>query len=243
MSVLDSLDKNKIPQHVAIIMDGNGRWAKSKGMPRVYGHNEGVKRVREITEVAAKLGVKYLTLYAFSTENWNRPAYEVNALMTLLVNTIDKELKTLMKNNIKLETIGNIAELPSKSYKSLLKGIEMTKDNDRMTLVLALNYSGRWDIVNAVNKIVENKVVPPVTAGTFKSYLSTAAYPDPELIIRTSGELRLSNFLLWESAYSELYFTSVKWPDFKEENFYEAIYDYQNRERRFGKTSEQLNEK
>ena len=243
MSVLDSLNKNKIPQHVAIIMDGNGRWAKSKGMPRVYGHNEGVKRVREITEVAAKLGVKYLTLYAFSTENWNRPAYEVNALMTLLVNTIDRELKTLMKNNIKLQTIGNIMELPSKSYKSLVKGMDMTKDNDRMTLVLALNYSGRWDIINAVNSIIENKEKIPVSADIFKSYLSTAQYPDPELIIRTSGELRLSNFLLWESAYSELYFTPVKWPEFKEENFYQAIYEYQNRERRFGKISEQLNKK
>jgi len=243
MSVLDSLDKNKIPQHVAIIMDGNGRWAKSKGMPRVYGHNEGVKRVREITEVAAKLGIKYLTLYAFSTENWNRPAYEVNALMTLLVSTIDKELRTLMKNNIRLETIGNIEELPSKSYKSLLKGMDMTKNNDRMTLVLALNYSGRWDIVNAVNKILEQNRFQSVSADTFKSFLSTAPYPDPELIIRTSGEMRLSNFLLWESAYSELYFTSVKWPEFKEENFYEAIYDYQNRERRFGKTSEQVNKK
>jgi len=240
MSLLNKLDKNNIPEHIAIIMDGNGRWAKSKGKPRVFGHNEGVKSVREITEVSAKIGVKYLTLYAFSTENWKRPAYEVNALMSLLVSTIDKELNTLMKNNIKLEAIGNIAELPSKSYKSLLKGIEKTKDNDKMTLVIALNYSGRWDILNAVNTIIKNKVTDPLDEGLFKKYLNTAKYPDPELVIRTSGEIRLSNFLLWESAYSELYFTDINWPDFKEESLYESIYEYQNRERRFGKTSEQL---
>ena len=240
MSIFQKIDQNNIPTHIAIIMDGNGRWAKSKGKPRVFGHTEGVKSVREITEVSAKLGVKYLTLYAFSTENWKRPAYEVNALMSLLVSTIDKEMNTLMKNNIKLEAIGNIAELPSRSYKSLLKGIEKTKDNDRMTLVLALNYSGRWDILNAVNTVINNTSKLPVDEKTFKEYLSTAKYPDPELLIRTSGEIRLSNFLLWESAYSELYFTDINWPDFKEESLYEAIYEYQNRERRFGKTSEQL---
>ncbi len=240
MSIFHKIDKDKIPRHIAIIMDGNGRWAKSKGKPRVFGHNEGVKTVREITEVSAKIGVEYLTLYAFSTENWKRPAYEVNALMSLLVSTIDKEMDTLMKNNIKLEAIGNITELPSRSYKSLLKGIERTKDNDRMTLVLALNYSGRWDILNAVNTIIKNNSTSPVDEKIFKEYLSTAKYPDPELLIRTSGEIRLSNFLLWESAYSELYFTDIKWPDFKEESLYEAIYEYQNRERRFGKTSEQL---
>ncbi len=240
MSIFQKIDKDKIPQHIAIIMDGNGRWAKSKGKPRVFGHREGVKTVREITEVSAKIGVKYLTLYAFSTENWKRPAYEVNALMSLLVSSIEKEMNTLMKNNIKLEAIGNLKELPSKSYKSLIKGIERTKDNDRMTLVLALNYSGRWDILNAVNTILKEKIESPVDEKRFESYLSTAKYPDPELLIRTSGEIRLSNFLLWESAYSELYFTDIKWPDFKEELLYEAIYEYQNRERRFGKTSEQL---
>ncbi len=240
MSLKKLLDKDKIPKHIAIIMDGNGRWAKSKGMPRVFGHKEGVKTVKEITEVTAKLGVKYLTLYAFSTENWKRPAYEVNALMSLLVNTIDKEMETLMKNNIKLEAIGNIEELPSKSYKSLLKGIEKTKDNDRMTLVLALNYSGRWDVLNAAKSIMKDNFQGDIDEKIFKSYLSTAAYPDPELLIRTSGEIRLSNFLLWESAYSELYFTEINWPSFKEESLYEAIYEYQNRERRFGKISEQL---
>ncbi len=239
MSIFNKLDQTKIPKHIAMIMDGNGRWAKSKGMPRVYGHREGVKRVRELTEVCAKIGVKYLTLYAFSTENWSRPAYEVNALMTLLVSTIDKELKTLMQNNVKLETIGDIKKLPKKSYESLLKGKSMTKDNDRMTLVLALNYSGRWDIVNAVKKIKADKNLTDIDADIFSSYLNTSSYPDPELLIRTSGELRLSNYLLWELAYAELYFTETKWPDFKEENFYEALLEYQNRDRRFGGINEE----
>lgn len=241
MSGLYKIDNSLIPNHIAIIMDGNGRWAKSKGMPRVLGHREGVKTVREITETCAELGVKYLTLFAFSTENWNRPEYEVNALMTLIVNTIDNELKNLMKNNIKLEAIGDISALPSKSYNSLIKGIEDTKDNDRMTLVLALNYSGRWDIVNAANMLAQDHAENRLDEKDFKMYLSTAKYPDPELIIRTSGELRISNFLLWEAAYSEFYFTDIKWPDFKKESLYEAIYDYQHRERRFGKTSEQVN--
>ncbi|HHH54738.1 MAG TPA: isoprenyl transferase [Bacteroidetes bacterium] len=243
MSIINQLDKEKIPKHIAIIMDGNGRWAKSKGMPRVFGHREGVKTVREITESAAKIGVKYLTLYAFSTENWKRPAYEVNALMSLLVNTIDAELQTLMKNDIKLEAIGDIKSLPNKSYKSLLKGMDKTAKNTRMTLVLALNYSGRWDITNAINLMLNNDEITQINEEKVKSFLSTAAYPDPELVIRTSGEIRLSNFLLWESAYSELYFCDVFWPDFKEEYFYKAIYDFQNRERRFGKISEQINKK
>lgn len=227
-----------IPKHIAIIMDGNGRWAKSKGMPRVYGHREGVKRVREISEVCAKTGVEYLTLYAFSTENWNRPAYEVNALMSLVVSTIDKELKTLMTNNIKLEVIGDIEKLPEKSYKSLQKGIERTKNNTQMVLVLAINYSGRWDILNAVNKIksMDNNI--DLNIDNFNDYLSTTKYPNPELLIRTSGEIRLSNFLLWELAYSELYFTDVKWPDFKEKDLNDAILEYQSRERRFGKIEE-----
>ncbi len=238
MSLYSKLDQTKIPEHVAVIMDGNGRWAKSKGMPRVYGHREGVKRVREITEVCAKIGVKYLTLYAFSTENWSRPAYEVNALMSLLVSTIDKELKTLMKNNVRLETIGDIEKLPEKSYKSLLKGKDLTKNNDRMALVLALNYSGRWDILNALKKIKNNADIEIIDSEIFSNSLSTASYPDPDLLIRTSGEIRLSNYLLWELAYSELYFTDVKWPDFKEENFYEALLDFQNRDRRFGNVKE-----
>jgi undecaprenyl diphosphate synthase len=241
MSGLYKIENNLIPAHIAIIMDGNGRWAKSKGMPRVLGHREGVKTVREITETCAELGVKYLTLFAFSTENWNRPEYEVNALMTLLVNTIDNELKNLMKNNIRLEAIGDISALPSKSLNSLMKGIEHTKDNNRMTLILALNYSGRWDITNAANRFAEDHSVKQVDEKDFRMYLSTAKYPDPELIIRTSGELRISNFLLWEAAYSEFYFTDIKWPDFKKESLYEAIYDFQRRERRFGKTSEQVN--
>lgn len=224
-----------IPKHIAIIMDGNGRWAKSKGMPRVFGHREGVKRVREITEVCAEIGVKFLTLYAFSTENWNRPAYEVNALMALVVSTIDKELKTLMSNNIKLEVIGDITKLPEKSYKSLKKGIEMTKNNTRMILVLAINYSGRWDIINAVNKIKTINHNKDLNIDNFNEFLSTSKYPNPELLIRTSGEIRLSNFLLWELAYSELYFTDVNWPEFKEDDLYEAILEYQKRERRFGK--------
>lgn len=241
MSGLYKIENNLIPAHIAIIMDGNGRWAKSKGMPRVLGHREGVKTVREITETCAELGVKYLTLFAFSTENWNRPEYEVNALMTLLVNTIDNELKNLMKNNIRLEAIGDISALPSKSLNSLMKGIEHTKDNNRMTLILALNYSGRWDITNAANRFAEDHSAKQVDEKDFRMYLSTAKYPDPELIIRTSGELRISNFLLWEAAYSEFYFTDIKWPDFKKESLYEAIYDFQRRERRFGKTSEQVN--
>lgn len=240
MSDIDIIDTNLIPSHIAIIMDGNGRWAKSKGMPRVLGHREGVKTVREITEVCAELGVKYLTLFAFSTENWKRPEYEVNALMTLLVNTIDNELKTLMKNNIRLEAIGNIEALPSKSSDSLMKGIEATKANDRMTLVLALNYSGRWDIVNAATRISKETDGLILDEAGFKKYLSTAKYPDPELIIRTSGELRISNFLLWELAYSELYFTDIKWPEFKKDSLYKAISDFQHRERRFGKISEQV---
>lgn len=240
MSTLEKIDKDKIPTHIAVIMDGNGRWARSKGLPRVFGHQEGVKSVRAVTEACAELGVKYLTLFAFSTENWNRPKPEVSALMKLLVNTIDAEMKTLMKNSIKLEAIGDISALPSLTYKSLLEGIETTKNNTRMTLVLALNYSGRWDILNAVNKSIQDGKGDIADPSIFKSFLSTAAYPDPDLIIRTSGELRLSNFMLWELAYTELYFTDIRWPDFKKESLYEAIIDFQHRERRFGKTGEQL---
>lgn len=242
MSTLDKIDKDKLPVHVAVIMDGNGRWARSKGLPRVFGHQEGVKSVRAVTEACAELGVKFLTLFAFSTENWNRPKPEVSALMKLLVNTIDAEMKTLMKNSIKLEAIGDISALPQVTYRSLLKAIEMTKNNTRMTLVLALNYSGRWDIRNAVGKIVRSAAVDIKEQIDLKSFLSTAAYPDPDLIIRTSGELRLSNFLLWELAYSELYFTDIRWPDFKKESLYDAIIDFQHRERRFGKTGEQISE-
>lgn len=239
------IDKSKMPKHIAIIMDGNGRWAKSQGKPRVFGHKNGVTSVRAVSEGAAKLGVEHLTLYAFSTENWNRPAFEVNALMALLVETIKKEVKTLNKNNIRLNAIGDIAKLPKKSYEALLKAIDDTKDNSRMTLHLALNYSSRWEIVNAAKNLakdVESGKVKSeeISEATFTNYLSTSNIPDPELLIRTSGELRISNYLLWQIAYSELYFTDVFWPDFREQDLEDAILDYQSRERRFGKTSDQL---
>lgn len=239
------IDKTKLPKHIAIIMDGNGRWAKSHGKPRVFGHKNGVTAVREVSEGAAELGIEHLTLYAFSTENWNRPALEVNALMTLLVETIKNEVETLNKNNIKLNAIGDLKKLPSKSYKTLMSAIEETKNNTRMTLHLALNYSSRWEIVNATKNISKHIVegllnTEDIDEKLFTSYLSTANIPDPELLIRTSGEHRISNYLLWQIAYSELYFTDVFWPDFKKHDLYLAISNFQNRERRFGKTSEQL---
>ena len=228
-------------------MDGNGRWAKKHGKPRVFGHQNGVKSVREVTEAAAELGVEYLSLYAFSTENWNRPKLEVNALMHLLIDTIKAELSTLNDNDIRLKAIGDISKLPKKTHEALIQAIEDTKDNKRMTLILALNYSSRWEISTAAKKIAEdvaaNKLDPESVDETcFNSYLNTHAYPDPELMIRTSGEIRVSNFLLWQIAYSELYFTDIFWPEFRKESLYEAIIDYQSRERRFGKISEQLGE-
>lgn len=245
MSAKEKIDLSKLPEHIAIIMDGNGRWAKEKGKFRIFGHKNGVKAVREVTEASAELGVKYLTLYAFSTENWNRPQVEVNALMELLVSTIRKETKTLMENKIRLQTIGNFEDLPTKCKKELTEAIEETKLNTRMTLVLALSYSAKWDVINAVKKIAENAKnnqikLEDINENLFNKYLSTAGIPHPELMIRTSGEQRISNFLLWELAYSELYFTNTLWPDFTREHLYEAISDYQNRERRFGKTSEQI---
>jgi undecaprenyl diphosphate synthase len=245
MSAKEKIDLSKLPEHIAIIMDGNGRWAKEKGKFRIFGHKNGVKAVREVTEASAELGVKYLTLYAFSTENWNRPQVEVNALMELLVSTIRKETKTLMENKIRLQTIGNFEDLPTKCKKELTEAIEETKLNTRMTLVLALSYSAKWDVINAVKKIAENAKnnqikLEDINEKLFNKYLSTTGIPHPELMIRTSGEQRISNFLLWELAYSELYFTNVLWPDFTREHLYEAISDYQNRERRFGKTSEQI---
>lgn len=226
-------------------MDGNGRWAKLQGKPRVFGHKHGVTAVREVTEAAAELGIKYLTLYAFSTENWSRPSIEVNALMSLLVETVRKELATLNKNNIRLMAIGDLSKLPDKTRESLYEGIENTRNNTRMTLVLALNYSARWEIVEAAKKIADasiRKEIDPnvLEAQDFSNYLSTRDIPDPELLIRTSGEQRISNFLLWQIAYSELFFTPVLWPDFRKEHFLAAITDYQSRERRFGKTSEQI---
>jgi len=242
---LSNINLEKLPHHIAIIMDGNGRWAKLQGKPRVFGHKSGVTAVREVTEAAAEIGIKYLTLYAFSTENWSRPSIEVNALMSLLVETVRKELDTLKKNNIRLFAIGDLSQLPDKTRKALLEGIEKTKYNTRMTLVLALNYSARFEILNAAKKMAETinkdgKRVDEIGTEEFSSYLTTNGIPDPELLIRTSGEQRISNFLLWQIAYSELYFTPVLWPDFKKEHFYSAIIDYQNRERRFGMTSEQI---
>jgi undecaprenyl diphosphate synthase len=245
MDLKNQINTERLPRHIAVIMDGNGRWAKEKGKPRVFGHHNGVKSVREVTEAAAELGVEYLTLYAFSTENWGRPKFEVNALMTLLVNTIRTEIKTLMDNDVKLNAIGQLADLPSQCYKELLEAIEKTKDNKRMTLTLALNYSAKWEIIEAVKHIateVQNGdlKIQNIENATFDAALSTAGIPDPELMIRTSGETRISNFLLWQLAYAELYFTPVFWPDFDKQEFYKAILNFQNRERRFGKTSEQV---
>jgi undecaprenyl diphosphate synthase len=234
-----------MPEHVAIIMDGNGRWAKNQGHIRLFGHRHGVKTVREIIEAATEIGVKYLTLYAFSTENWNRPQSEVNGLMELLVETIKDETPTLIEKQIRLRTIGNIAQLPDKCNKQLSETVEATKGGHKMTLILALSYSGRWDIIEAVKKIAvdvkEGKTQPEeIDENTLNAALNTGLYPNPDLLIRTSGEQRISNFLLWEIAYSEIHFSAVLWPDFTREDFYTAILDYQNRERRFGKTSEQM---
>jgi undecaprenyl diphosphate synthase len=238
---MEEIDVTNLPEHIAITMDGNGRWAKSKGKLRVFGHKNGVKAVRDTLEGAAEIGIEYLTLYAFSSENWNRPEKEVNALMTLLVSAINKETKTLMDNNIRLSTIGDINKLPSKAQKELEEAIIKTKDNTRMTLVLALSYSGRGEIINAVQNIIKDGKEPEeINEATFQQYLTTKSVPDPELLIRTSGEYRISNFLLWQIAYSELYFTDTLWPDFRRADLYKAILNYQSRERRFGKTTEQL---
>jgi undecaprenyl diphosphate synthase len=241
----DKIDLARLPKHIAVIMDGNGRWAKEQGKPRVFGHRNGVKSVREITEGAAEIGIEYLTLYAFSTENWKRPKLEISALMRLLVETVYQETNTLMENNIRLQAIGEIDKLPKATYKALLEGIENTKNNTRMTLVLALNYSGRWDITQASQKLATSVAngelqASDIDAKRIASALSTHGMPDPELLIRTSGENRISNFLLWELAYAEFYFSPVFWPDFRKPNFYQAIVDYQQRERRFGKISEQI---
>lgn len=243
--LFDSIDKAKLPQHVAVIMDGNGRWAKQHGKARVFGHTNGVNSVRQVSEGAAELGIKYLTLYAFSTENWNRPKFEVEALMLLLVDTINTEITTLKKNNISLRAIGNLDGLPAVSRKALEKGIAETKDNTGLKMVLALNYSGREEIAQMVRKLavaVQNKEhsVEDINDKLITSSLYTHDIPDPELLIRTSGEHRISNFLLWQMAYTEFYFTPVLWPDFNKTEFYKAVKDYQNRERRFGRTSEQV---
>ena len=235
------IDLNNIPKHIAITMDGNGRWAEAKGKLRVFGHQNGVKAVRDTVEAAAEIGIKFLTLYAFSTENWNRPKSEINALMSLLVSSISKETKTLMDNNIKLNTIGETNNLPSKAKKKLIEVIEKTKNNTRMTLILALSYSGRWEIINATKKMIADGVSPDIISeSSFQQYLTTKNVPDPELLIRTSGEYRISNFLLWQIAYSELYFTDTLWPDFRRTDLEKAILNFQNRERRFGQTTKQI---
>lgn len=243
MSLKDKIDIKKLPKHIAIIMDGNGRWAKRHGHDRVFGHYQGVESVREIVEVAAELGIKYLTLYTFSTENWKRPKKEVDALMTLFVETIEKEIVTLNKNNISLNAIGDIDSMPEVNRKKLNETIRKTAHNDRMVLTLALSYSSRNEIVTAVQRMIESKKFVQgdrITEEAFSSYLYTAGLPDPELLIRTSGEERISNFLLWQIAYAELYFTETLWPEFRKEEFYKAIVDFQDRERRFGLTSEQI---
>jgi undecaprenyl diphosphate synthase len=239
----EKIDTNNLPKHIAITMDGNGRWAKTKGKFRVFGHKSGVKAVRDTVEGAAEIGIDYLTLYAFSTENWNRPKKEVDALMSLLVSTINKETKTLMDSNIKLTAIGDLNSLPKKCQEELQESIEKTKNNTRTTVILALSYSSRWEILNAIKQIVKDGIKEDqVNEDLFSQYLTTKGVPNPELLIRTSGEQRISNFLLWQIAYSELYFTDVLWPDFRREDLFEAIVKYQIRERRFGKTSEQIKE-
>ncbi len=239
------LDKNNIPAHVAIIMDGNGRWAEKHGKARVFGHESGVESVRSVVEGAGEIGIKHLTLYAFSTENWDRPKNEVDALMELLVHAIEMETGSLNKNNVRLSTIGDIDSMPEKVKDKLNGSIRFLKSNSGLNLVLALSYSSKWEIVNAVKNLVVdsiNKKIKPedINNELFEGYLNTAEIPDPELLIRTSGEYRISNFLLWQIAYSELYFTEKLWPDFRKNDLFEAVYNFQNRERRFGKTREQL---
>ena len=232
-----AFDKSNLPSHIAIIMDGNGRWAQQKGEKRIYGHQNAIEAVRDVTEGCAELGIAYLTLYAFSTENWRRPQHEINALMTLLVNTIKSETPTLTKNNVSLSAIGAIDTLPEDCQKGLEETIQLTKGNNGLKLILALSYSGRWELVNAAKNIAKDFKEGKITSindDTINHYLATSGIPDPELLIRTSGEKRISNFLLWQIAYSELYFTDILWPDFRKNNLYEAIVEYQQRERRFG---------
>ena len=245
MGYKEQIQSDRMPRHVAIIMDGNGRWAKRQGLARMFGHRQGVETVHRITEAAAELGISYMTLYAFSTENWNRPKEEVDALMSLLVDTIAKETPTLMKNNIRLQTIGDLSRLPQATRDNFLSCIVETSGNTGLTLVIALSYSARWELIRATQQIAAKvkdgeMLIEDINEEVIGAYLTTSDMPDPDLLIRTSGELRISNFLLWQLAYSELYFTDCLWPDFTTEEFYRAILDYQHRERRFGKTSEQI---
>jgi undecaprenyl diphosphate synthase len=244
-SLKNQINRKKLPRHIAIIMDGNGRWAKQKGNERIFGHKNGVKAVRETVEAAAELGIDFLTMYAFSTENWNRPRTEIDALMSLLVTSLDKEIDNLMENNIRLRAIGDIESLPNKVRYNLGQAIRKTSLNTGMTLTLALSYSARWEILDAI-KSISRKIesgeltAKEISCDHFTDQLQTSDMPDPELLIRTSGEYRISNFLLWQIAYAELYFTDTLWPDFRKEDLYAAICNYQNRERRFGKISEQV---
>jgi undecaprenyl diphosphate synthase len=244
MSLLEQIDKTNTPQHIAIIMDGNGRWAQKQGHMRLYGHNFGVESVRETLKAAKELNVRYLTLYAFSTENWNRPKEEVDGLMDLLVRSLAAELRELSSSGVRLLTIGDTDGLPVHCQEELNESMEFTKDNKEITLILALNYSARWEIISAVNSLIQEAkdgvFSGDVTVDQFSERLTTKGIPDPELLIRTSGECRVSNFLLWQIAYTELHFTDVLWPDFKKEDLYKAVLDYQSRERRFGLVSEQL---
>ncbi|MBR4431973.1 MAG: isoprenyl transferase [Paludibacteraceae bacterium] len=245
MDYKEQIDKERLPRHIAIIMDGNGRWAKKQGLARMFGHRQGVETVHNITVAATELGVEYLTLYTFSTENWNRPKEEVDALMTLLIDTIAKETPTLMENNVRLQTIGDIDRLPEGAKRKFLGCIEQTSHNTGLTMVLALSYSARWEITEAMRTAVRRAQAGELRAEEVNeqlvsSLMTTADMPDPDLLIRTSGEYRISNFLLWQLAYSELYFSDCLWPEFTKEEFYKAIVDYQKRERRFGKTSEQI---
>jgi undecaprenyl diphosphate synthase len=241
----EKIDHNNLPEHIAVIMDGNGRWAKKKGAARVFGHQNAIQAVREATEGCAELGVGYLTLYAFSTENWGRPKMEVEALMQLLVVTINNEIDTLMKNNVQLSAIGDLDSLPKGCSHKLQEAIELTAGNTGLTLILALNYSGRWEIMQAAKALAQKVEKGQITSDevdltTWENLLTTRNIPDPALLIRTSGEMRISNFLLWQIAYTELYITPVLWPDFRRKHLYEAILAYQQRERRFGKISEQV---
>jgi undecaprenyl diphosphate synthase len=245
-SFKEHIDLTNLPRHIAVIMDGNGRWAKKKGAMRIFGHRNAVQAVRDVTEGCGELGVRFLTLYAFSTENWSRPKEEVAGLMELLVNTLKQEIHRLMENRVRLMTIGETSHLPKDCQENLAWAIDQTKKNTGLTLNIALSYSGRWEIVKAAKEIAgdvrNGKLnIKDIDEATFENYLQTSGIPDPELLIRTSGELRVSNFLLWQIAYTELYITPTLWPDFRKENLYEAIWSYQQRERRFGKTSEQLN--
>ena len=245
MSLKESIDLGNLPKHIAIIMDGNGRWAKERGKNRLFGHTTGVQSVRQTSEACAELGIKYLTLYAFSTENWNRPLLEVTGLMDLLIRTVKSELKDLQKNGIRLRAIGDIDAMPGNTARELRLAMEETAGNTRLDLILALNYSGKEDIMNAVRKILDDVQTGKISPASIDSkmmadYLYTAGIPDPELMIRTSGEQRISNFLLWQLAYAEFYFTESHWPDFGKEELYKAVLTYQQRERRFGKTSEQI---